>query len=248
LERHLELFHGENPVSFWFWKKEPRELFLAFDPKGSHWRVVTWNFDVKTGNTRRSTVEVVGQDSQVIHWERAKKEELLFFRNDKCLLKERSSDLGEELRALMNLSLHSTLKYSVEANYDFMVTPVSGATGIDIQNEGKALLWIQATFGTVSRALESLKNDPSLVLSGACFSGKVPESGEEVLRVMVFNLDIFFYMRPDFTLQIVVFDDKNTGHGSAKSPTFQQIIKVTKPQFYDEITRLLHLIAQAGEI
>jgi hypothetical protein len=129
-----------------------------------------------------------------------------------------------------------------------MVTPVSGATAIDIQSETRALQWIQATFGTLTRALNSLKGNREMILTAACFSGKVPESGEEVVRVIAFNLDIFYYLRPDFTLQIVVFDDKNMGHGNSKTPTFQQIIKVTKPQFYDEIIKLQHQLAQVGEI
>jgi hypothetical protein len=148
----------------------------------------------------------------------------------------------------MNLSIHSTLKYGLEQNHEFMVTPVTGATTLDIQNETRALQWIEATFGTLNRALDNMKKNPDQVLTAACFSGKVPESGEEVLRVIAFNLDIFYYLRPDFTLQIVVFDDKNLGHGQAKTPTFQQIIKVTKPQFYDEIIKLLHHLAQVGEI
>lgn len=234
---------------FGMFGKDPKDYFLAFNPLSSHWRVVTWNFDLDDPSKRRWTVEVHAQDKiKTIHWEKQRHEELFFFEGTKLQRKRRIPENDEELRALMNLAIHSTLKYGIEVNHEFMVTPVPGATTMDIQNETRALQWIQATFGTLTRALDGLQNNKKLILTAACFSGKVPESGEDVLRIIAFNLDIFFYMRSDFTLQIVVFDDKNLGHGESKSPTFQQIIKVTKPQFYDEITKLLHKLAQVGEI
>jgi hypothetical protein len=234
---------------FGMFGKDPKDLFLSFNPMGSQWRVVTWNFDLDRPALRRWTVEVHKLNNvRIIHWEKGQNEELRFFDGNTLERKRRIPEGEEELRALMNLSIHSTLKYSIETNHEFMVTPVPGATTMDIQNETRALQWIQATFGTLTRALESMNNRSDLILTGACFSGTVPESGEEVLRVIAFNLDIFFYLREDRSLQIVVFDDKNLGHGESKTPTFQQIIKVTKPQFYDEITKLLHKIAQVGEI
>lgn len=228
--------------------KDPKELFLEFNPVGSHWRVVTWNFDLSSPTARRWTVEVHGEGTRVIIWEQNKSKELNFYKDNRLLRKKRISSSEDELRTLMNLSLHSTLKFGLEANHDFMLTPVPGATTMDMQNEARALQWVEASFGTLKKALDNFKKNPDLILTGACFSGKVPESGEEVLRLIAFNLDIFYYLREDGSLQLVVFDDKNLGHGQAKGPTFQQIIKVTKPQFYDEITKLLHLMAHVGEI
>lgn len=233
-------------MSFWgYFGKDPKELFLEYNPINSHWRVVTWNFNLDQNARRKWTIEVHGAGSKIIQWDTS---ELRFFEQDKLVRRKKLKDEKKELKALMNLALHSTLKYGLEKNHEFMVTPVSGATALDIQSETRALQWIQATFGTLTRALANMKSHPDQILTAAAFSGTVPESGEEVLRVIAFNLDIFYYLRPDFTLQIVVFDDKNMGHGQSKEPTFQQIIKVTKPQFYDEIIKLLHQIAQVGEI
>lgn len=236
-------------MSFWgLFGKDPKELFFNFNPIGSHWRVVTWNFDLEDPSVRRWTLEVHGEKQKVIHWEKKKIETLTFFEENKSLHKEKMSQKNTELTSLMNLAIHSTLKHSIEQNHEFMLTPVTGATTQDIQNETRSLQWIQATFGTLIRAIDSMKDKSHLILTAACFSGKVPESGEEVLRVMAFNLDIFYYMREDQTLQIVVFNDKDLGHGESKTPTFQQIIKVTKPQFYDEIIKLLHRLAKEGEV
>lgn len=236
-------------MNLWnFFRKKPKELFLELTPIGSHWRVVTWNFDLGTPQERQWTVEIQGPKSNMISWKKSKKEEIFFFEKEKIITKKIINPQDEDLKSLMNLSLHSTIKYSLEKNREFMLAPVSGATTLDFQNEAKALQWIQVSFGTLKLALEGMKKDKDLILTGAFFSGIVPEGGEEVLRVIAFNLDIFYYLRPDQSLQIVVFNDKDLGHGKSKTPTFQQIIKVTKPQFYDEITKLMLDLAIAGEI
>ena len=230
----------------WF-KQNPKKLFMEFTPERSEWRVVTWNFDLTDTTSRRWVVEVHGEKSRIIQWERKKESSLIFMEGKKRVYSGKVSD-DRDLPPMMNLALHSTLKHSLDSNTEFMLTPVTGATTMDFQNETRVLQWIQASFGTVIRALESMKGKKDLILTAACFSGVVPESGERVLRVIVFNLDIFYYMREDNSLQIVIFDDKSAGHGESKAPTFQQIIKVTKPQFYDEIIKLLHKIANAGEV
>lgn len=236
-------------MSLWnFFGKEPKDLFLEFTPMESSWRVVTWNFDLQEAGARLWTVEVHGKKNKLIHWEKSSATNLRFFENERLQRKRRIPENSDDWKMLMNLSIHSTLKYSIETNHEFMVTPVTGATALDMQAESRALQWIQASFGMLTRALDNLKKNPNQFLTAACFSGKVPETGENVLRVIIFNLDIFYYLRDDYSLQIVIFDDKNLGHGETKTPTFQQIIKVTKPQFYDEITKLLHHTAIVGEI
>jgi hypothetical protein len=233
-------------MSFWkrFFGKKAREQFLEFNPMGSSWRVVSWNMDLKDAGVRQWKIEVQKPQSTVITYTRSSETEVAFFEDQKLTSRESS----EELADLMNLAIHSTLKHSLEDNYSFMTEPVSGATTADFQTEGKALLWIQATFETLKRALKRVEDDSSLVLTGAIFSGTVPDTDQRVLRVLIFSLDIFLYMRPDQSLQVVIFDDKNLGHGNSKAPSFQQIIKVTKPQFYDEIVKLVHHLAMVGEI
>lgn len=233
---------------FNFFGKDPRELFLAFTPEKSSWRVVTWNFDLKNPTEKLWTVEVLKDHEETIEWSRSVAEEVRFFKDEKVVRQRRVPENNIEFLDLMNLCVHSTIKYGLEENHEFLLTPVSGVTTNDYQNEKKALLWLQATFGTLTRALDQLENRPDLILTAAVFSGLEPETNMKVLRILAFNLDIFCYFQKDFTLQIAVFDDKNMGHGGAKTPSFQQIIKVTKPQIYDEIVKLVHRIATVGEI
>ncbi len=235
-----------------FFGKDLKEHFLSFDPGASHWRAITWNFDLKFPDEKSWVLEVHGKTIQLIEWRRRTADEVRFLRNSIAVGKQRAPKIEGELRALMNISIHSTIKHSLESNHEFMRAPVSGATTEDMLREAKALQWIQASFTTLQGALEKFNRDPNLILTAAFFSGKVPEenqeSRDEVLRLIVFNLDISLYLRPDQSLHIIIFDDKNLGHGESKTPTFQQIIKVTKPQFYDEIVKLVHRLAQVGEI
>lgn len=231
-----------------FFGGKPKDLFLKFSPLDSSWNIVTWNFDLKNPSDRQWTVEVHKDKVELIVWQKSQAEVVSFFANSEPIGKKKIAGNQNELKDLMNLTLHSTLKNSLEKNHEFMTTPVSGAITSDMQNEYKALQWVQASFGMVIRALDNMSQNPDQILTASFFSGLEPETQETVLRVIIFNLDIFFYQQNDHSLRVVIFDDKNFGHGGSKTPTFQQIIKVTKPQFYDEIVKLVHRIAQVGEI
>ncbi len=228
--------------------KDPKEYFLEFTPADSVWRVVSWNFDLTDPTERLWTLEVHREQIESIEWSRLGVNEVKFFRNKKLLRKRRVPEDRQEYRDLMNLCLHSTLKYSLESHHEFLLAPVSGATTADYQNEARSMQWLLATFGTVLRSLENFQGRSDLILTAAVFSGREPTTNKDVLRIMLFNLDIFCYFLEDFSLQIAVFDDKNLGHGTVQSPSFQQIIKVTKPQIYDEIVKLVHRVATVGEI
>jgi hypothetical protein len=233
---------------FDFLGNDPRTLFLDYTPVNSQWRVVGWNFDLKDPKERQWTLEVEKPEQESIEWTRGTEESVRFFKNGKLLRKRRIPKDKKEFKELMNLCLHSTVKYSLDSNHEFLLTPVSGANATDYQNEARALQWLQASFGTLTRALDQFPGRDDLILTAAVFSGIEPSTGKNVLRIMAFNLDIFCYFQEDLTLQIAVFDDKNLGQGGSKTPSFQQIIKVTKPQIYDEIVKLVHRIAIVGEI
>lgn len=237
-------------MSFWntFRGPDPKELFLRFDPHGSTFSSVTWNFDLKAVGERRLMVEVHKNNKETIDWHRSAVEEVRFVNNGKLLRKRRIPEGRNEFVQLMNLSVHGTIIAGLEEHKESVMSPVSGATTLDYESEARSLQWIQASFGTLSRALKKIKDDDSMILSGAFFSGLEPETNEKVLRLIAFNLDVIFYFQKDDSMRILVFDDKNLGHGQSRNPSFQQIIKVTKPQFYDEIIKLTHEVATVGEL
>ena len=237
-------------MSFWdkFRGPDPKQLFLNFDPHGSSFSSVTWNFDLKAIGERRYMVEVHKDKKETIDWHRSNREEVSFLHDGKLLRKRRIPEDRNELVQLMSLTVHATIIAALEEHKELVTRPVSGATTLDYESENRALQWIQVSFGTLSRALKKIKDDPTMIMTGAFFSGLEPETNERVLRLIAFNLDVIFYFQKDDSMRILVFDDKNLGHGQSRNPSFQQIIKVTKPQFYDEIIKLTHEVATVGEL
>lgn len=237
-------------MSIWniFGSPDPKELFLKFDPLGSAFSSVTWNFDLSSIGERRYMVEIEKGEKETIDWHRGDKEEVRFLHRGKIVRKRRIPEDRDEYVKLMNLCIHGTIVQGLEMHKEFVMSPVSGVTTLDYDSEARALQWIQASFGTLSRALKKIKNEEGMLLTAAFFSGLEPATNEKVLRLIAFNLDVIFYFQKDDSLRVLVFDDKNLGHGQTKNPSFQQIIKVTKPQFYDEISKLLHHLAQVGEL
>lgn len=235
-----------------FWQRlrcpDPKEYFLKFSPHSASFVSVSWNFDLKNPSHRQTAIEIHQHSKEVIEWKKSSGEEVSFFENDKLKSHKKISGSRPEYTALMNIAMHSTIKSALESHQEFMLTPVSGATTQDFQSEAKSLQWIQASFGTLSRVLKKFPEVPSLILTAAFFSGVTPETQEKVVRLIAFNLDVIFYLRPDFSLQVIVFDDRNMGHGGSNAPTFQQIIKVTKPQFYDEMVKLTNQLAHVGDL
>jgi hypothetical protein len=226
-----------------FFGPDIKSLFLNFSPKESSWRVVSWNYDLKG-----RLIETHGVHRESIQWMSGAPATVTFFKDEELLRRNKNSLDDSNLKVMMNLAIHSTLKVSLEEFKSFMTEPVSGATAMDVQNETRSLLWIQASLGTLMRALDRFASDSSLVLTAAFFAGTEPQTNDRVMRVLAFNLDIFLYLKEDHSLQLVVFDDKNLGQGNARTPTFNQIIKVTKPQFYDEIIKVVHRLAVVGEL
>jgi len=237
-------------MSFWnpFRGPDPKELFLRFDPNGSRFSSVSWNFDLASGKERRYMIEIDKKKKESIDWHRSSNEEVRFLENGKIIRKRRIPSDRNEFVHLMNLSMHATIIAGLDEHKSFVTAPVSGATTLDYEPESRALQWIQASFGTLSRALKRVQTDEGMILTAAFFSGEEPSTGEKVLRLIAFNLDILYYFQKDDSLRIMVFDDKNLGHGQSKTPSFQQIIKVTKPQLYDEIIKLTHEVATVGEL
>lgn len=227
---------------------DPKEYFLKFDPAGSVFSSVTWNFDLTSVGERRFMVEIQKEKKETIDWLRNSVEEVRFVVDGKISRKRRIPAQRNEYVQLMNLAMHGTIIAGIETHKEFVTTPVSGVTTLDYESEARALQWIQTSFGTLSRALKKIKNEEGMILTAAFFSGLEPASEDKVIRLIAFNLDIIFYFQKDGSMRILVFDDKNMGHGQARNPSFQQIIKVTKPQFYDEMIRLIHEVATVGEL
>jgi len=213
------------------------------------WVAVTWNLNLEKKKLRTLGFDLQGVNSLLLQWHRDQEESISFSteldKNKKLIFD--SSD-KTEFHPILNLKTHEVIASALEEFKEFVLTPVSGVTALDFQEEQRYLEWLKTTFKVLNSALDKIQADKDLILTAGFFSGIEPQSGKKVVRILAMNLDVFYYFEEDFSLKVVVFNDKNLGHGSAQSPVFHQNIKVTKPQFYDEIIKVVNKIAVVGEI
>jgi hypothetical protein len=234
----------------WFKKTTSfKTELLKTHPSDYSWRVVSFSFDVTGYDLRHTKIQLQNEKLQwLLQFPQQKKSSfpLIIDSADKKQSWKSSMVTAEE-ESVLNLFLHETMRVSMEEMLDFMRAPVSGVTSADYQNEAQFLKWFEVSLNVLHKALDKFHKDPALVLTGCFFAGKRAENGERLVRLIIFNLDIFFYLQEDNSLRVLIFDDKDKGHGSGKTPVFQQIIKVTKPQFYDQMVNILQRVTQHGE-
>ncbi len=239
-----------NKIKNWFGGSDPfKSHLLKIHPEDFSWRVVSFSFDGGGYDLRHTKIQLQKANSEwLIQYPHQQKSTYpLVIVNNGNKTTWHPSSLEFEDQKILNLFLHETIRVSMEETLDFMRAPVSGVTSADYQSEAQALKWFEVSLSVLLRAMDKFDKDSSLVLTGCFFAGRRIENNERIIRLIIFNLDIFFYLQEDNSLRVMVFDDKDKGHGAGKTPVLQQIIKVTKPQFYDQIIHILQRITQHGE-
>lgn len=237
-----------------FFKKKHKERLKKYLDQiylnDNSWTIFSWNLNFVHDSTKNFLLEHFDKNLnyrvlckydhrqfQSVEW------------GDNFSKKIRTSGLEDrELVDNLNLVVHGIISSALEYNKPAILTAVVGATTLDLQSELKALEWIKVSFKVLSQALDKIRSDQALVLTGGIFYGIEPQSQKRILRILAMNLDIFYYFEEDDSLRIVIFNDKNHGHGASTAPAFHQIIKVTKPQFYDEIIKLINKFTLVGEL
>lgn len=139
------------------------------------------------------------------------------------------------------LFTHLCLKESFDPYKEKSLVPVSGQTAAGLQDESKGLQWLQASFRVLQGALESCQRNPEQVVV-ANFS-LTPDG----FSLQCFNLEMNLVFRPEGFMSVVVFDDKNQGAGSAKTPSLEADFATLKPAVIDEFIKLSALIMKAAE-
>jgi hypothetical protein len=230
--------------------KKIRNAFSLIEQMNSLWSCVIWNLDLDKLENRNYSLELNSSEGR--HLFKCHKIEKNFFSfqasSSKINLNLVLSSLeAQELKSLFNLSLHHTLLNSIEFHKSDILLPVTGATTQHLKDEARALEWIKTSFKVLSASLEKIQTDENLILTAGLFSGIEPKTQKKLLRLIVMNLDMSFYFEEDSSLRVVIYNDKDTGHGSSGAPVFNQIIKVTKPQFYDEIIKIINKVSLVGD-
>lgn len=139
------------------------------------------------------------------------------------------------------LFTHLCLKESFTPLKTSSLLPVSGQTSASLQEESKGLQWIQTSFRVLEAALENCeRNKDQLVVA----SLKLDQAN---MAFQIFNLDINVAFLSEGIMRVVIFDDKNQGHGSAKSPSLEVDFATLKPAVLDELIKISSKCVRAAE-
>ena len=231
-----------------FWKKKPTDYFAQFSPENIHWFAVTI-----------STIHYLDYMPNM---------QLEAHANDKILrsswgLKQNKSRwdiwLGESHKAGREGAFnkkdlapfffytHLAIAASLDRLKEHALISSSGVTTPEITQEGKALQWIQASFKVLTGALEKCETDHSKLVQASVFIGKKDDKSLPLFRAVIFNLDITAGFDSEGSLGVVIFDDKNQGMGSSRTPALEARFKGLKPPVLDEFIRLTESLMKACE-
>ncbi|MFP5492746.1 MAG: hypothetical protein ACLGG0_14680, partial [Bacteriovoracia bacterium] len=87
----------------------------------------------------------------------------------------------------------------------------------------------------------------SKLVQASVFIGKKDEQALPLFRAVIFNLDITAGFDSEGSLGVVIFDDKNLGAGSSRTPALEARFKGLKPPVLDEFIRLTESLMKACE-
>ncbi|MBY0517643.1 MAG: hypothetical protein K2P81_12075 [Bacteriovoracaceae bacterium] len=123
----------------------------------------------------------------------------------------------------------------------------SGVTTPDLTQEGRALQWLQTSFKVLTGALEKCEKNTDQLIQASFYLGRKTSNEPMLFRAVIFNLDITALFDEDGALGVIVFDDKNLGAGSSRTPALEAKFKALKPPVLDEFIRLTHSCMKATE-
>ena len=134
-------------------------------------------------------------------------------------------------------TFQQTLNFiSIESNKIFPAAKIA--------EEEKALEWIRVSFLVLEKAIiESLSN-PEFLFQLLLFFGINPKTEAREIRVVAFNLDIKFELRPSGILRIKIFNDKEGLTGSQKVAALQGDFDIRKREMFDELTKLMGALSR----
>jgi hypothetical protein len=139
---------------------------------------------------------------------------------------------------------HNEIEQKLDHYKTFALSPAQGITTIDLQNESKALVWLQTSLRVLKASLERCEKDPEVVFQGFISF----ESGQtEKIRMVIFNMDVTYFFHPDQSLEVVVYDDKSKTHGSAKEPSLSITVRSLKAPFLNELIPILSAWMKCAE-
>jgi hypothetical protein len=114
--------------------------------------------------------------------------------------------------------------------------------------EEKALEWLKVSFSILTKAiLESLTN-PDFLFQATLFAGINPKTQMHEIRLMVFNLDMSFYLLDDKNLRVLIYNSKDIAEESGSNnygpPVLSGDYSFRKREIFDQMINLLSILSK----
>ena len=223
----------------------PEKVLGAVDLARVRQTVVTLSGHTYVGNLPNVRVEWQGERSALLAFGRRDGEGRWDFWRDGVWEAGRAAPAGGALFAPLWLFTHLSVKEAFAPLKGLALAPVGGQTAANLQDESRALQWLQTTFRVLDGALARCRKTPSDLVVGTLWVGG--QNGQAGLRLACFNLDVTAVFREDGGLHVVVFDDKDKGAGSSSTPVLEAEFATLKPAVLDEFIKVAAGVLGAAE-
>jgi len=216
-------------------KKKKSDLFTQLPIETADFLVVSWNHGGLKPGERTFLIDLQGLEKISIRYSSLYERIEILSQKEKQVLK-----MDSQNRDLLNLTLHGTLVQAIEKGKRWSINESNTKELAQIAQEDRAREWIKTSFRVLTQALEKVAQDQSLILQATLMSGIFPENGQRLIRLHVFNLDIYYHFLTDESLRVIIFDQNDQ--------KLDARIWVTKPQIYDELIKVIVLLGKVGEL
>lgn len=137
---------------------------------------------------------------------------------------------------------HLALKNSIDTLKSLSLENAGAVTALDLSQESKAIEWLRVSLKVLKDAIESCRQDESKIIQARLYVGLEGKESRPLFRAIIFNLDITCLFDPQGVMGLIVFDDKNSRHGSSQKPVLEASFKGLKPAVLDELITLSSLL------
>ncbi|MDD0852825.1 hypothetical protein HBN50_06950 [Halobacteriovorax sp. GB3] len=203
------------------------------------WLSLSINEGIKFQDEKKKTFQLIGKKSFTIELKKINSELKLTLDNQNLTIAH-DNEVTFNFDQFLNESISSFIDRKKECLNE------GNKDVLDFEGETKAHEWIRVSFEVLKRALEEAKKKEDLLVEYRLFMGRRPNSNENLIRLLAYNLDITYHFRSNGDLQVIIYNDKNASRGSAKEPSLSVIFKAMKNQAYDELINLLSICAKSS--
>ncbi len=167
----------------------------------------------------------------------------LFLQNNPHYLKhQHSPEETTQIRSLFNYSLDQIIESEIVVFQKNL--KLGEFSPIQKESEENALEWMKVSFDLLEKAVIQSLTNSEYMFQSTFFCGVNPETRLHEIRVIIFNLDITFWLLNDHNLRVKVFNKKNLETFDDLKPSLIGDYSFRKREMMDRFTKLLAVLSK----